>query len=87
MNIRTEVLKYLEGCGSVWTWGGTLCRIIAPLTNHKEDMVSRELRRMVVDKVVEVEKAQVNGEGPKCVRYRCKQPILSSIKVEQTLFN
>jgi len=90
--IPQEVIKYLEA-NEGFRWAGPICRAVHDLTGHKEDVISRRLREMENKGIIEKDKQQIDGKGPKCVLYRLK-PIpkpatgaLMTLEVKQLSFN
>lgn len=69
MTIPEQIIRYIEEQGG-WVWGGTLCRAIHDLSGHKESVIERRARELVEYGFLDKELVQVDGKGPKCVRYR-----------------
>ena len=68
--IPQQIIQYLEENGE--SWSGAMCRAVHDQSGHKEGVIERRAREMsVASKIISV-KAQVNGEGPWCVKYRIK---------------
>ena len=66
--IPQQIIRYLEENGE--SWSGPMCRTVHDQSGHKEGIIERRAREMsAIGKIIPV-KAQVNGEGPWCVKYK-----------------
>lgn len=72
LSIKHCILAYLHASPS-WVWAGTLAREVGRENKTKESVVERRARELHEAGLVDREYAQVNGEGPKCVRYKLHQ--------------
>ena len=68
-SIKKCIVQFLEEDGG-FVWGGVLARAIHDLTGHKEAIVERRARELVREEVLEATYEQVEGKGPKCVKYK-----------------
>ena len=73
-SIKEQIIKYLEAQGK-WCWGGQIDDFIRDQNGSKTSNVSRRCRELENAGVIEKELTQVEGAGPKCVRYRIKELI------------
>jgi predicted transcriptional regulator len=69
ISIKTCILAYLHASPS-WVWAGTLAREVGRENKTKESVVERRARELHEAGLVDSEYVQVEGVGPRCVRYR-----------------
>lgn len=68
-SIKKCIVQFLEEDGN-FVWGGALARAIHDLTGHKEAIVERRARELVREGILEAIYEQVEGKGPRCVKYK-----------------
>ena len=68
--INSQIIKYLKENGK--SWGGPMCRKVHEDSGHKEAIIERRARELARARLIIAEYEQVDGKGPKCVRYRIK---------------
>ena len=80
------IIKELEANGN-WIFSGKLARIIHEITGTKESVVERRARELVRAGVIERELVQIEGTGPRVVRYRIIKILPQVALTEQVVFN
>ena len=69
--IKSDIVHYLEEQGG-WVFGGVLGRTLRELTGHKESIIERRARELVNEGKILNAYEQIEGRGPRCVKYRIK---------------
>jgi DNA-binding Lrp family transcriptional regulator len=76
-SIKIQIIKYLEEDGG-YVFGGVIDDFIRDQNGSKTSNVSRRCRELENAGVIEKDLVQIEGKGPRCVRYRVVDSFLQS---------
>mgnify|MGYP001616135655 CR=1 FL=1 len=68
-SLKQLIIKYCEGKGG-WVYGGQIEDMIRSEYGNKASNASRRCRELVNSGILEKSLVQIDGKGPKVVRYR-----------------
>ena len=85
MKIKSAIIQYLTELDS-WIYGGQIERRIGDVTEHKASNVGRILREMASKGILDVQRVQINGAGPRVTQYRIASDY-NKLQTEQQSLN